>query len=390
MTKRLTRRDFSTIALGAAGSALVAWGGGAAAEQAEAPEAAAPERNYDRCMGAFLGAAIADAIGGPPECQHAARIKKLYGEITGFVEYKKPPGLFPLKPGYALHATPGSVTDDTFIRMDITRFYLATEPPRTPAMLAEWLLANADFTMWWPPAVKALKRIESGDVTAEDGGLTHRQGGGGAWWTPSGILYAGNPPGAAAEVRNLCRPWKAPLERDIIGAIHAGTAESIREGATPDSVIDTIIGRAGPLARKLFTRAAEIARAAKDGDDLVEQLYRHCLVKEVTTKVDGPMPEPAEYLEYSDTPYSSGKFAEQQPLALAAFVYTKGHPRDSILRAVMNGRDADSIASNVGGWVGGLYGESGLPKEWVETVVKVNMVEMDLRKLGEDLLKVRV
>ena len=73
-------------------------------------QAAAPERNYDRSMGAFLGAAIADAIGGPPECQHAARIKKLFGEITGFVEYKKPPSLFPLQPGYALHPDPGSVT----------------------------------------------------------------------------------------------------------------------------------------------------------------------------------------------------------------------------------------------------------------------------------------
>ena len=38
--------------------------------------------------------------------------------------------------GYLLR---GYITDDTFIRMDITRFYLAAEPPRTPAMLAEWL-----------------------------------------------------------------------------------------------------------------------------------------------------------------------------------------------------------------------------------------------------------
>ena len=148
-------------------------------------------------------------------------------------------------------------------------------------------------------------------------------------------------------------------EAVAIGAIHAGTAEAIRDGATSDSVINTVLEHSGPLARKLFTRAAEIARAAKSGDELVQQLYRHCLVKEVTTKVDGPMPVPAEYKDYAEGFYTGILFAEQQPLALAAFVYTDGHPRDATLRAVMNGRDADSIASNVGGWVGGLHGESG-------------------------------
>jgi len=341
-------------------------------------------------MGAFLGAAIGDAMGGPVESQHAARIKKYYGELTGLLPYRKPPGLIDLKPGYALHPEAGSITDDTFIRIDITRFFLATRPPRTPRLLAGWLLENADFRNWWPPAVEALRRIDRGEVSAEQGGLKHAPGGGGAWWTPVGILYAAQPAQAAAAVRDLCRPWKAPLERDIIGAVHAGTAECLREGATADSVVEVILQHSGPLARRLFARAAEIGRSARSGDELWRRLYENCLVKQATTEIDGPMPPREEPVDYAEGSYSSFLFAEQQPLALAAFVYAKGDPRAAILRAAMNGRDADSTASNAGGWAGGLHGESGLPKEWVRAVCEVNRREVDLRDLAERLLETPV
>lgn len=57
----------------------------------------------------------------------------------------------------------------------------------------------------------------------------------------------------------------------------------------------------------------------------------------------------------------------------------------SIPATVMFGRDADSTATTVGGWVGALHGESGLPKEWVDTVCEVNAREIDIRGLAERL-----
>jgi len=140
-----------------------------------------PEFDFyrDRAMGCWLGAAIGDAMGGPVECQHYKRIERHYGDFTDFLPYKKPPGLLDLRPGYALYATPGSITDDTFIRLDLTRFYLHTEPPYTPAQLADYLLKHADFSNWWGQAVKVLRRIEQGQVSAEEAGLDHIQGGGG-------------------------------------------------------------------------------------------------------------------------------------------------------------------------------------------------------------------
>jgi ADP-ribosylglycohydrolase len=336
-------------------------------------------------LGAFIGAAIGDAMGGPVESRHAAWIKKNIGQISGFLPYQKKLG-----PGGALHGEPGSITDDTYIRADIARFYLATEPPRTPQMLVDWLLKNADFRMWWPPAVQALERIRDGKVTAEEGGLTHRPGGGGAWWTPVGILYAGNPRASAAEIRSLCRPWKAPLERDILGAVHAGTAEALRDGATADSVVEAILGVCGPLAGKLMGRAAEIGRRARSSDELIRDVYEHCLVAKCTTEADDPMPESLKPVDYTEQEYTSFLFAEQQPLALAAFVFGRGDPRVAIPQCVMIGRDCDSTASNVGGWCGGLHGESELPADWVKTVCEVNRQDMDLRDLATRLLTVPV
>jgi ADP-ribosylglycohydrolase len=39
----------------------------------------------------------------------------------------------------------------------------------------------------------------------------------------------------------------------------------------------------------------------------------------------------------------------------------------------MLGHDADSTATMIGSWVGALHGESGLPREWVDTVCQVNI-----------------
>ena len=105
--------------------------------------------NHDRALGAYIGAAIGDAMGGPVEGRHAVYIRRVVGEITGLLPYRKPYTRKDPHPGYTVRTDAGSVTDDTFIRGDFTRFYLDTQPPRTPEMVVEWMLEHADFSMWW-------------------------------------------------------------------------------------------------------------------------------------------------------------------------------------------------------------------------------------------------
>lgn len=383
---RLSRRDFAK-AMGLAGAGLVATSASGGEPRKLKPESTARVKAYrDKALGCFMGAAIADAMGGPVECQHYKRIAKKYPEFEDFLPYRKPPGLIDINPGYALDDEPGNVTDDTYIRADLARFVVNNDPPYTASRFASWLLRHADFSNWWQVAVKPLRRIERGEITAERAGQDHRQGGGGGWWQPIAILHAGDQRSASAVCASLCRIWKAPLEQDILSSVVAGQAAAYEDGATIDSVVAAVLEDSGPLARKLFERAIEIARGAKNRQQLYEQLYAHCLVQHCTTEIDGPMPPHVVPKDYADGFYSGILFAEQQPFALAYFVYGQGDPKRTVLTAVKGGRDADSIATNSASWLGAMSGESVWPKSWLETVQKENLPRLNLRQMAEDLV----
>lgn len=358
-------------------------------------------------MGAYIGAAIGDAMGGPVESSHYKRIKKYAGEIRGLLPYEEPyilPSRFQhpqgtFHPGYALHPEPGSVTDDTFCRKDVTRFILENSGARTPEKLAKWLLEHAELDTQWPAImVGALHRVNRGEVSAAESGATYKQGGGIGWWFPIGIIHAGNPDAAAAEGRSLSSIWKAPLEQDFVAAVVSGIAEGLKEDATYESVVEVMLSQCGPLAQKLLQRSISIAREAGDVWDLAARLYDTILMPETAhiwditdqdppTEVDAAVPERHEPLDYTDEQYTTFFFAEQIPMAIAAFVYRKGE-LSAIPTACTLGRDTDTNANTVGAWVGALHGLSALPKEWVEPVCEVNKRELDIRRLAEELSEV--
>lgn len=337
---------------------------------------------HDRKIGAYLGAAVGDAMGGPVECNHAARIRRLHGRVEGLLPYEPPLTLIEIQPGYALRPDPGCVTDDTFIRAQFTRFFLETRPPRTPTMLAKWLLENADFDCWWPPMTESLRRIQAGEVEPEAAGREFREGGGVGWWTPLPIIHAGEPAATAGACRRLSVVWKGPLEQDLLAGAQAAVAAGMRGEADVGTMLDAVLAECGPTATELVQRGLGIAERAADFDELAGLLYEEALVGEPPVQRDDPLPPPLVPLADSDEPYCTCYFAEQVPLAVAAFVFEDGAPA-AVPTACSLGRDADSVATLVGSWVGALHGESGLPAEWVGTVLTANEQDLDLRDLAE-------
>lgn len=346
----------------------------------------------ERARGAYVGAAVGDAMGGPVEQNHAARIRRLLGEVDGLVRYQEPYTLLDPHPGYALQREAGSVTDDTFIRADFTRFYVETDPPRSREQLAGWLLDNADFEMWWQPAVENLEAVVEEDRDPEAVGRDLEKDGINGWWTPIGVRNAGDPTAAAAETKRLAAVWKAPVQRDLVAAVQAGLADAFREEATCETVVEAMREACGPLPRKLIDRAVAIAEDADDLDALVDALYERVLfpefdsLKEPPTEVDADLPQSHDPVPYTDERYASLYNHEQIPLAVAGFVFAGGDPRDAITTTVNLGRDCDSTATSVGSWVGALHGETALPEEWVETVCAVNRDHVDVRGLADQLL----
>lgn len=328
----------------------------------------------DRILGAYIGSAAGDALGGPVEGWHADMIKAVHRRVERFLPYTGR-----LHPGYALHAEPGAITDDTFIKDAFAGFVLAypNEKERTPASLATYLLANANFEFWNPPDVTPLRKIESGEMTPEQTGQWFRIGGGAAWWTCFGIVHAGNPEAAYKETERLSIVWKKPFEQNIIGATQAAVAAAVMPGATMENVTETFLQFAGPLSRKLIQRAQRIAADhAADLDAFIAAIYKECLVDQGTGDLDGPLPPS----HVPTSPYRGATilWAEQIPLAFAAFIFGKGDFVNTMVACVNLGRDSDSIASTCGSLIGALVGVDGIPSDWVQAMQTVNIKEIDL------------
>lgn len=333
----------------------------------------------DRILGAYFGSASGDALGGPVEGWHAQMIKAVHKRVDHFLPYTGK-----LHPGYALVADPGAITDDTFIKDDFASFVLAypEEKDRTTDNLVPYLLKNADFDCWYWPDVIPLRKLEEGG-TIEESRLI-RVGGGAAWWTSFGLIHAGDPQKAFDETCRLSIVWKQPFEQNIIAAVQAGVAASVIEGATVESVCNTVLEFAGPLARKLLLRSKQIAEKHEgDLDGMIDELYAEALVEECTNELDGPMPKKA----IAVNPYRGATvlWAEQIPLAFAALVFGKGNFLDTMIACINIGRDSDSIGSTCGSWIGGLVGFSGMPQDWLETMQRVNIGYINLTERANKL-----
>lgn len=168
-----------------------------------------------------------------------------------------------------------------------------------PDALARWLIDNAHFGVWWPPVAENLQRVGRGEVRAAEVGLDFRQGGGNGWWTPVGILNAGNWTGAEAEIRNLSRIWKCGREQDLLSATQTGLANAMRGGAAFDDVLEGILKPCGALARRLIGRGMAIGLRATSTEDLAERVYAEMLFPSSSDDLapppdapDAPLPEP--------------------------------------------------------------------------------------------------
>lgn len=341
-----------------------------------------------RIAASFICAAAGDAMGGPVECQHAARIKRFYGRVDMLLPYRTPPGLMPLHPGYAVHDAPGSVTDDTFIRLDFCRFFAETTPPWKASSLADWMLQNANTQFWWPPARQALENVSRGKHSAEENGLHHPQGGGNGWWTPIGLLYAGDPEAAASTCMTLATIWKSPLELQLNASIQAGLAYALTEGADAAGIIETMLSVCGPLASALLERARKIGEQSTSFDELVSGIYQNLLVREEIRAADGPFPDNLAPLDYTDDKYTSSMLAEQVPIEVASLAFSNGG-MDSISNTVCIGRDCDSTATTVGSWVGALHGLDAVPALWIDQIQEANINEFNLLDEIDRLIKTR-
>jgi len=341
----------------------------------------------DKVFGAYLGAAVGDALGGPLQAMHAERIRRLFGQINEMLPYRKPPGFFDLGPGYALHPEPGSVTDESMIRGQFAKFVADHPHSRNVLELVRHLLRYGDLKVWPPRMAESLLRVQRGQVQPETAGLSVEPGEGLGWWTAFGIANVGRPDKAASEVARLSALWKRPLEQDLSAAVPAGIAHALTPKATAESVIEAACAAIGPLPRRLIERAVAIARSIPRGEveAFVKSLYQSALVESAPDRLEGELPPPAAAPQDIEQPTASPLLAEQAPLAFAALAFGDGRSRATLCAAAALGRDAKAIGSAVGSLIGALVGRSRLPREWVGAVIAANRDDPDLVQQANEL-----
>jgi ADP-ribosylglycohydrolase len=325
-------------------------------------------RLFKKVYGCLLGGAIGDALGGPVELWTTEKIRETYGNLDRFVPYDRAPSHH----GQFRNAL-GVYTDDTRLKHLLCQaIFNAQGKPRAgdvahvlaqayhhaPDDLHEGFVEEYYFKALWGRD----KVIFSGEPT-------------------NGAIMANSPLGLIC----ACRPEEAyQLGFDLAFFTdgHAKTAaammvtavaEAMRPTATVDGVIEAVRSAHLRFARrregdhwhttpwrydpnlKFLDEALAIARRERDVFAIREPLmnlleWGHLFSESVHTLV----------------------------VALSMFVAAQGDLRQSIIGAVMYGRDKDSYASVVGALAGALHGADAVSAEWSQPVLDANP-EPDIR-----------
>lgn len=290
----------------------------------------------DRIYGCLLGGMIGDAMGAPGESKTFQQITALFGPdgITSFA---------------------GVGTDDTAIREQLIDAILRREGLVDCDAFAESFqrFREANYNLWWVPVRNAFHKYDSKVALPVDAGWGNAPSSSSAMAiSPMGILNAANPRQAAMEtfgVAGFLHGGPSGFCRDAACAMAAAVAEAFHPQATVATIIEAATKHLPPVSAHEIVDCIETAR----------QMAR----------------ETGEYAAFRDRFYTTSLREEQCdsretiPVALVLFEMMQGDPEQTILSAANFGRDADTIATMVGGLCGAFQGTRGLPLRWREKVL---------------------
>jgi ADP-ribosylglycohydrolase len=328
-------------------------------------------RLFRKVYGCLLGGAIGDALGGPVEHWTPEQIRQTYGgNLDHFVPYDSPPSHHG---HFGEGERIGAYTDDTRLKhLFCQAIFKAGGKPRA-GDLAQ-VLAEAYH--------HAPDEMHEGFV--EEYYLK-------VLWGRDKLIFGGEPTNGAIMANSplglitACRPddaYQLGFDLAFFTDGHAKTAaammvtaiaEAMRPQATVDGVIEAARAAHLRFARrregdhwhntawrydpnlKFLDEALVIARRERDVFAIREPL--------VTLLEWGHL--------FSDSIHTL-------VVALSMFVASNGDVKQSIMGAVMYGRDKDSYASVTGALAGAFRGVDAIPLEWIPPVIDGNP-EVDMR-----------
>ncbi len=305
---------------------------------------------YQKVYGCLVGGLIGDALGAPAEGKTYQEVQAQLGELVDFE---------------------GVGTDDTAIRNILCdAIVLSGGHVTADEFAASFLRHRESYRLWWVPVRNMFHKLEAGLSLPVDAGWGNMQSSSSAMAiSPMGVLNAANPRQAALEtfdVAGLIHSGPTGFCRDAACGLAAAVAEAFRPGVTVESILAAGVDYLHP------TSSAEIVGRVRGALALARETGDYAAFR-------------ARFYETSLLPTASDS-RETYPATMAIFWLAGGDASLAIRLAANFGRDADTIATMVGGLAGAFRGAAGLRPDWVARV-EANP-EADYRPLARQLVEV--
>lgn len=341
---------------------------------------------FKKVFGCLIGGSIGDAMGGPVEMVHYKAIRRVFGKITGLLEYKPPPGAGYTQRGGAGYAKrAGIYTDDTRLKHLLCQAIMDKGGRITADDFAETWRQKMNPNEFFFTVQSAFYKIALTDIPSREAGRGNVPDSSCPMFvSPMGIINSADPERAWLETLDIASLTHDGYSQESAAVVGAAVAEAMNTEATIDSIVNASIKYAGKDSKVAprVREAINLAKRCSNASDFTEKFYKKFLI---------PYPMPA-YRKVGEDVSICIDPLEDVPVALAIFYIEKGTPKGVIVEATNFGRNCDTIACIAGAIAGAYKGIDAIPGDWVKISLEANpepnQKEIALR-LTNVILKIR-
>jgi len=323
----------------------------------------------EKFEGCLVGGAVGDALGAPLEFLTREEIKANYGRVTDYVK------ALPKHPFYNFN--PGQYTDDTQLTVILAESILDQRIYRSKdfaSKLSEFY-KKGEFRSLGPTCREACRKLSKGKST-EESGVYRAEGVGAAMRAAPLGLYSGcKDHGSQSSLMSDCEISTRITHDDYKAA--AGTlavAASVVylkncDDLNVDDYLKSIENYVGHF--ELVRRNKEECDEEFNKDGVANRLSKLIALKNIS------------YERGIKQIGNSGYVLEAVPAAIYAFIKSPEDFEKTVLNAVNNGGDADSIASIAGALSGAYNGINAIPKRFIDKLENYEYIKSLADKLFE-------
>lgn len=327
----------------------------------------------DKILGAFLGAAVGDAMGAPTEMRTTEQIKNYFkGPVK---EFKQPPS-----DTFARGRKSGQVTDDFslayFLAKAIIKHNGKLDFDVVKDSLLEWGNTGEYFIPFAGPTTRAaIERLKGNEVKNKDEIVNYNAtatNGSAMKIFPVGLLNPGNIDKVIDDA-TMVSMLTHNNHLSISGA--CAIAAAVSKAMEDDADVYTIVQAGFYGARKGEIKGREISRIVA-GPSVVKRMELAIEIGLKSTAIENAMQNIADYVG------SGLHISEAVPAVFGLFVAAKGKTMDCIYAGVNIGNDTDTVATMLGALAGAYNGYMSLPKEYLSIINERNNI--CLEKLAKE------